>query len=436
MNGPPASLLTYNLMQLIALPATPLFLSYLACRKKYRRQIPGRLGLGIDSGAIRGKRPLFWVHALSIGEINAATPLIEAIISRWPEAGLVCSATTATGIEALEKRFREKADLLLCPPFDFWITVKRCVDAVKPDMFILTETDVWPNWLWYLKKLKSAMLFVNASLSSRAARNIQKTRTAKLLFGSFDIITPQSKDDLARFSAVGIGLKKLRFLGNLKYDRKMPRMSKGEKMSWRNQLGLRPDLPVLVFGSTHPGEEEIIFKVLASLRGTTPFQAVIAPRDPARGKEVAQIGARHSFEPGLKSRGIKPGAGENSVVILDTLGELLKCYAVASIAFVGGSLVPTGGHNLLEPACYGVPVLFGPHVESTRDVAQALRERRGGMEVTSQGQMKRAIETLLEDKGLHGQYASAANQVAGEFSGSLSKHVELMEGMLAQRGLR
>ena len=434
MNRAPASLITYNLLQLIALPAAPLFLLYLASRKKYRSQILQRMGLGISNSNLKGKRPTFWIHALSVGELNAATPLIEAILTKWPDAGLVCSSTTATGTEALQKRFEKKADILLRPPFDFWITVKKSVDAIKPDIFILTETDVWPNWLWYLKKRGTYMIFANASLSSKAARKIQKSHSASLLYGSFDIITPQSKDDLARFSAVGVGLNKLKFLGNLKYDRKMPHMPEDEKKEWRKELGLSKDIPILVFGSTHPGEEEIILQALAELYGHIPFQAIIAPRKPERGREVARIASRHGFDAALRSLGQRPESGAKNVIILDTLGELLKCYGVAHIAFVGGSLVNIGGHNLLEAAHYRIPVLFGPYVESTRDVARALLKHKGGMEISTSRQLKKALAALLSNKVLYDEYGASARRVAEEFSGSLSKHINLIEEGLKLKG--
>ncbi len=434
MERAPASLILYNLLQLAGLPAAPLYLSYLASKKKYRRQIVQRMGIGINNSCLKGKRPIFWVHALSVGELNAATPLVEAILAKWPSAGLVCSSTTATGTKALIKRFGQKADLLVHPPFDFWITVKKGVDAIKPDIFILTETDVWPNWLWYLKKQGTVMIFANASLSSKAARKIQKARVASLLYGSFDVITPQSKDDLARFCAVGVKLEKLSYLGNLKYDRRMPHMSEEDKSEWRKVLGLRENVPILVFGSTHPGEEEVILQALADLKGHIAFQAIIAPRDPERGEEVSEIAARHGFNTILRSQGPLTQHGMNSVVILNTLGELLKCYNVAHIAFVGGSLVDIGGHNLLEAAHYHVPVLFGPFVESTKDVAQALLKEKGGLEICTVRQLKQAVTVLLSNKQLYGEYAASAHRVAREYSGSLSRHIDLLEAVLKQKG--
>ncbi len=424
----------YNILQLVLLPFAPACLLVLLLRKRYRHTLPARLGLGL--GLPRDGSPRIWIHALSVGEVNAASPLVHGIRKTWPEALLVCSATTATGMQAMESTARRTGGTAIPSPIDCYPVARRFARVVRPDCFILVETDLWPNWLWQMRRLGARLLLVNGSISARAARRLKRLPwAARLLYGPFDLIVAQSRDDLDRLSMLGIPGEKLLFVGNLKYDVSVPSKDGKARLELKRAYGLESSGFLWVAGSTHPGEEEVILDAhLRARRGFQGLQLLVAPRDPGRGEEVANM----ARERGLSARRRTQGQVDEriDVLVLDTLGELAGCYAMGDVAFVGGTLVPVGGHNLLEPACHGVPVLFGPHVESCRETALELELRRGGAMVRSGTELAVALEELLRRPEKRERMACSARALVEDNRGAMDRHLDLVAGLLDKRGGR
>ncbi len=424
-------LLIYNLIQALLSPViAPVGLLWLMSRAKYRSVLPYRLGKGLKKTT---GRPCFWVHALSVGEVNAALPLIQGIRDQWPESSIVCSATTATGLNALRTKASDPADMIIPSPFDILPVIRKFIKVIHPECFILVETDLWPNWLRELKSSGTATVLVNGSISSSAAQRLKKLRPiADLLYGSLDLLCMQSHEDMKRLSELGITRHRLKFLGNLKYDVKVPTVNDADKPGLKTSLGLDATAPLWIAGSTHPGEEE---SVLMAFKGLIPeipgLQLLIAPRDPQRGREILSMVS----QAGLKARcRTQPSSPERiDVLILDTLGELLRCYALADAAFVGGSLVNTGGHNLLEPAAYGVPVLFGPFVESCMEMARELRNCGGGIQIQSARELQNALNSILLNKTRAQDMSSAAQKLVLNNQGSVSKHIKVLSELVHDR---
>ncbi len=422
----------YNLLQAVLLPGlAPLGLAYFLSREKYRRILPGRLGAGLKTPS--GKPPCFWIHALSVGEVNAAMPLIQKVRERWPESSLVCSSTTSTGLSALQKRAKGIADMIVSSPLDVHPVVRKFVLTIRPECFILVETDLWPNWLWQLRYSGTRNILVNGSISSKAAKRLRYfTPLAHLLYDPFDLLFLQSRDDLLRLIKLGVPEEKLSFAGNLKYDVSVPEVDAKKRMEMKEALGLDPGSQLWVAGSTHPGEEEPLLEVFRRIRPRFPgLQLLLAPRDPKRGLDVSSLAREKGFKVRRRTQG--PGEGRLDVLVLDTLGELVRCYALADLAFVGGSLVKIGGHNLLEPAAYGVPVLHGPFVESCREMAQGLSELSGGIMVGSSQELYQALHDLLSDPDRRQRMSKAARRLVENNKGAVSRHIELIAEILKDK---
>jgi 3-deoxy-D-manno-octulosonic-acid transferase len=425
------ALASYNILQALVAPvALPAGAIYLLSREKYRVQFAERI-FGWRKCAPQMDRPPVWFHALSFGEVNAAVPLVEATVDRWPDLPVICSAGTASGFAALEKRLSGIVECITFLPYDLYPLCVMAYRAVAPGCFVLIETDVWPNWLWYLRKQGTRLLFVNASISSSAASRLKKMPSvAHMLYGAFDLIAAQSNDDLERFrQCCGDGAR-LEMGGNLKFDVSCPHEKERLNSSSRYMLGFGEDDTVIVAGSTHAGEEDVLCRAFAALSQRLPDLAlrfVVAPRDPARGQAVKALLEKRGLDVLLRSEMTHDFSSHgHDAVVLDTLGELASCYAAATLAFVGGSLVPVGGHNLLEPAVFGVHVLFGPFVESCRDVARAVSECGGGFCVTSCEDFLSVAERLLTDTSFMEKASASVKKLVDDSRGVVKYYLDII----------
>jgi len=428
-------LLGYNLFQVFGLPLFgPPALLYSLARAKYRPYLAWRLGRLPRLGRAEGRHPRIWVHALSVGEVNAALPLIQAFMRRWPQGSVICSSATATGIEALERRLGGKASAVAALPFDVLPVVDLAVTRVAPDLFVFVETDLWPNWIWDLRRRGVPVCLVNGSISSRAAARLRRLGPVKdLLYGGFDVLAMQSEDDRERLLGLGFSPEKVRVLGNLKYDIEVPVLDEGRRGRLLCELGLVPEVPLWVAGSTHPGEEEAVLEAYRHLKAQVPgLQLLLAPRDPGRAGPVEAAARGMGF--GVRRRTAGAQKGRADVAVLDTLGELSSCYGLGSVAFVGGTLVPAGGHNLLEPAAHGVPVLFGPHVESCSEMARALAACGGGVSVKDQADLTRAVGSLLASRERRRRMGASALDFVQANRGAVARCLQAASEVLHQGG--
>ena len=426
------ALIIYNLLQVAALPwLGPPALLYLLSRSKYRGHLAGRLGRLPDLSPLKGRSPRIWVHALSVGEVNAASALVTAISQRWQGAGIICSATTATGLTAFKKKLDRTAHVITTAPFDLLPLVNKVIKAISPDCFILVETDVWPNWIWSMRHSGIPTMLVNGSLSSSSAERLSHLGPVKdILYGGFDLLAMQSPYDRERLLRLGFSTDRVSAPGNLKYDLEVPQIDESEKVLLRGAIGLEPTAPLWVAGSTHPGEEKLILAAHKGLKHVFPgLQLLLAPRDPKRGPELESLAREMGFKAVRRSAVEK--SGDVDIVVLDTLGELLKCYSLCDVAFVGGTLVNIGGHNLLEPAAYGVPVLFGPYVESARTIAEDLLTCGGGRRVSGKEELQGVLNKLLEDSSERRNVGDRAKDLLQKNQGAVSRYLDLVAKALS-----
>jgi 3-deoxy-D-manno-octulosonic-acid transferase len=406
-----------------------------------------------------------WVHALSVGEVVAAIPLINSLQKEFPDRDIVFTVTTVTGMAIAREKLNAKVKAVLTMPVDAWWSVQRIVNFVKPSVFILIETDIWPALLCSLKRKGIRSILVNGRISPRTFRSYAKVPFfTRKMFDPLELCLMQSDLDRGRLLQVGLNKEKVITVGNIKFDRDMAIMSNEERQDWFDILALEPSAPLWVAGSTHPGEEEILLDVLKRLRVSFPrLRLIVAPRDTRRSDEIVTM----TSDMGLKAI-LRTGVSEQSenrksknatrnpqlatrnpafsgttghtppendfvydVLVLNTIGELGRVYGLGSVSFVGGSLVPVGGHNLLEPASCGSVVLFGPHTRNFVSMSEALLKAGGGWRVRDGDELHEAIKTLLEDAEMRARMGGLAKAFVENNRGALKRVVDYVRGSIA-----
>lgn len=434
-------LFIYRMLTTVMTPvAIPAAFTAMAVQKKYRRQMPLRLGRLPDLEKIRGRSPVIWIHALSVGEVNAVMPLIRRIHKKISHAGLICSASTATGMAALDKKISGQGTAVTCMPLDLPPVISRVIKGIRPDCFILAETDIWPGFIRHLHKQGIPSLLINGSISSSAASTLYALRqkgvdAAGFLYGGFHTVAMQSTHDLERLaSCTYANLPRLIHGGNLKFDISVP-VPHGERLNFlMSRFSIQKDDFIFIAGSTHQGEEKLLLDCFAKIKEDIPnIRLIIAPRDTGRAGKIMKTA--HSMEicSCLRSHGYTE---KTELIILDTLGELAEIYSLGNAVFVGGSLVPTGGHNLFEPAAHGIPVLWGPHIESCRDMAELLESGNGGIMIDSAESLGKEILSLAHNDERRREMGSNAAEITKKHGGAVDRYMKLIETVLYNSGTR
>lgn len=420
----------YNILQFaFLLVFFPLLTLFVAGSSKYRDRIPARLGAGLAHRlAVHKPAGLtIWVHALSVGEVTSAVPLIRGLRAKYPTERIVVSVTTRSGKKVADALLSSLADCIIEGPLDLLPVVRRFIKHIHPDLFILVETDFWPNILLCLKNGKIPAILVNGRVSEKSMARYQRLRFFfRPMFQCFSFLSMQTLRDKEKMELLGISPDKLPILGNLKFATRPPDSTDSPSLI----AGLLPKNRILfIAGSTHPGEEEILIAVYAQLRRYThpDLFLVVAPRDPNRAREIADIAAGHNLQTSLRSANVFLAS---DVFILDSIGELVDFYALADLAFVGGSLVKKGGHNPVEPAAMAIPVLFGPHMEDFSEIADSLIKAGGAVEIDDQQQMLKVLAELLNAPNRLSRMGQAAQKCVLEHHDIIAKHLDLIAKFL------
>ncbi|MBD3897064.1 lipid IV(A) 3-deoxy-D-manno-octulosonic acid transferase [Halomonas sp. ML-15] len=418
--------------------AALLLLAPLAWRRVWREQRPGRarrerLGLIAPPPS-----PTLWLHCASLGEVIAARPLIEALLERYPEHHLTVSTMTATGaerIEALIAARREAGQAARLHhrflPLDFPGAARRFVARLAPALAIIFETELWPNLLAACRRRGIPLAVVNGRLSPRAFARYRHIRPLMqdALCG-VDWLAAKSADDLGRFRALGMAAASSQAVGTLKYDISVAPELRAGGEALRTTLG---DRPVWIAGSTHPGEEEQLLEAHARLRRSQHNALLIlVPRHPQRFDAAAALCEAHGMPAARRSQGQLP-APDAAVYLGDTLGELTLLYGAADLAFVGGSLVPVGGHNLLEPAAMGTPVLSGEQLANFADVAAVLDEARALVRVADASTLATTLAALFKDDAERLRLGEAGQRVVAANRGALTRTLEVLDRLLPSK---
>lgn len=379
------------------------------------------------------KEKRIWIHALSVGEVLSTRPLIGALKKRCPGIPIVLSVKTTQGMKVAKQEIAQEVDDLFFMPLDCKRAVERIIRAINPSIFILVETDIWPGIISCLKNRGIRTVLVNGRVSPGTFRGYKKFRFYfKKILNDIDLLLMQSDLDRSRLMEIGVSSNRVRTTGNIKFDQEWHPMDKQEHEKWMSILGLDSLSIVIVAGSTHEGEEEPVLRAYKKLLDRFPgLILVIAPRKPDRVKDIESIGNTLGLEV-MKRTGLEGNKGQKyNVLILDTIGELGRIYGLASVSFVGGSLVPIGGHNLLEPASLGCPVVFGKHTHNFVLMSELLLEHKGGIRIEDPDDLYDALEDLLSDHDKMEKMGKNAKKFVDENSGAVNRIMDSIGGDFA-----
>ncbi len=413
----------YNLILVLAtIVLSPYMLFKLATVPKYRGGISQKLGR-VRKGVLKvlgGTRPL-WVHAVSVGEVMAAHPLIRELKKKYPGRKLILSTVTITGNFTAKKRVPE-ADAVFYFPFDYPWIVRRVIKKINPAIVLVAETELWPNFFRELQRQGIPSALINGRISPRSYGNyLRFRRFFTEVFKNVTLFCMQSDEDAERIRDIGAPPDRVMVTGNLKFDQKI---STAQPPPVAIAAGRR----VITAGSTHRGEEAILLDVFSRLRKKYPdLVLIIAPRHPERFDEVCGLITSAGYECQRRTRHKGP---VRDVVLLDTIGELRAFYSACDIAFVGGSLVKVGGHNLLEPAAMKKPVIFSRYMFNFKEISEALIHAGGGLMVKDKEELYVKLDNLLSDKQLSAAMGEKAFKVIAANSGATARTIDAVHRLI------
>jgi 3-deoxy-D-manno-octulosonic-acid transferase len=386
--------------------------------RTFRERMNGPV-LSAEGGSI-------WVHAVSVGEVLAARPLIERLKERFPGLPLFVSTTTVTG-NAVARKAAARADGLFFAPFDWPRPVRRTLTRLKPRLLVLVETEIWPNLIHEARRRGIRVAVVNGRISPRSFRRYMWVRRLLThVLHEVDLFLMQSDAHSDRVRRIGAPGERVRTVGNLKYDA-LSRAGAPESLA---RLVAPDAAPLWVAGSTAEGEEVGILEAFRALRGRFPeARLLIAPRHPERFETVLTLVQASGWRVARRSTLTAPWTGD--VLVLDTLGELAPVYSLATIVFVGGSLVPLGGHNVLEAAIHGKAVIVGPHMENFQEIADLFTSAGALVQVPSATALAAAVLDLMTDEPRRRRIGEAARGLIDGHRGALDRTIEALSALVA-----
>ncbi len=418
--------LLYNLLLLLsALFLLPYYLLRGLRYGKSRRGIRERLGYySPEQLKLFCARKTIWVHAVSVGEARAAAPLIKQIRTKYPDFQILMSNVTETGHAIASAD--QKIDLCLFFPFDFSWAVRRALSLVHPELIIIVETEIWPNFTRQAYQLEIPLILVNGRISDRSFPRYRLIRfLLRPILDRFTSFCMQSQTDAERITVMGAPSERVENTGNLKFDHDLMDVTTEQVQQKKHQFRLPENVAILVAGSTHEKEEKQLLEAYQqiSTQIDRKLLLILIPRHPERKREVQSLlkeaGFTYRLRSSLQEKDdlLSPG----DVLLVDTLGEVLDLYSVADLVFVGGSLVPIGGHNLLEAALLEKPVLFGPYVHNFKEISAKLIRAGAGVQIENQHELVRQSIVMLNDPARCRAMGQAGSSLIAENAGTTER---------------
>ena len=375
-----------------------------------------------------------WIHAVSVGEVLAARSVLKDLRRVYPAHRLLLSTTTATGQEVAEQ-LKDAVDSVFYAPIDFPPFVRRSLDRIAPDLVVFVDTEIWPNWLRGCRRRGVRTLIVNGRISDRSYRGYRLGRPfMKRVLGDLDHVCAQTETWGHRFVELGLAPDRLSVTGSLKFDA-LDVASTGDDFHVGDRalrfFSFASDRPVLVAASTLRGEEEPVLRAFQRIRANADDAVLIlAPRHPERAEEARRLAVERGFNVVLRTE-LRVGTSRApDVVVVDTIGELPRLFQLATLVFVGGSLVPAGGHNILEPAVFGKAIVFGPHMNNFREVAALFVDRSAALQVPSAAALDDALVALLADPVRRASLGAAASALVDANRGARAKTLAVIADIL------
>ena len=427
--------LLFDLLYVLALL---LLLPWLAWRSattgRYRHGLAAKL-LGHVRIHNPEAKPVIWFHGVSVGEIHLLGVVVAAFRKRHPNWFVAVSSTTDTGLDEARKRF---ADCAVVPfPFDFSWACDNALSAIRPDLVVLAESELWPNFLAVAARRKVPVAVINARMSPRSFSRLKRFAGAArtLLFRHVAAFGVQSAEYAERLELLGVSAEKLTVTGSVKYDGATGERDTPKARELKRLLALNHEALVWVAGSTHAPEESIVLQIFARLRLKFPhLHLILVPRHPDRFAEVVALVAKSGLPFVRRSELEQPASQTPAVVVLDTLGELGAAWAIADVGFTGGSLDGhRGGQSMIEPAGFGVPTLFGPHVWNFRDAARNLLHSGGAITVEDASELEVRLVELLNDPERRKQMGTAARELVRAQQGATERTLDVLDRVLSLR---
>jgi len=422
--------LFYDLLMILALAVImPGYWIRLKIRRGRSLHLKERLGFAPPAPAAAG-RPHVWIHAVSVGEVLSLQSLVAAIRAAHPEWEIGFSVLTDTGYEMARDKIKD-FDRLFFIPFDLGFCVSRVFARVRPSLLVLAESEYWPRLLREAARRQCPVLVVNGRMSDRTFSRMARLRPFALrLLGRVTRFLVQTPLDRDRLEKIGCDPGKIAVAGNLKCETRLPDLSEEELTAFKRELGLRSGNTVVVAGSIHPGEEAILLEAFRIARGRHPgIRLILAPRHPEKFVGFAETHSEKNLVIRKKTE-IDP-SGDWDILLLDTIGELARTYAVGDVAFVGGSLIPWGGQNFLEPAFYGKPVIFGPHMKNFASLTETF-EKGGGAKTVRTAEEIAAYFACTEPEAM-ADMGRKAKDILVSLQGATGRSLRAIEALMEGR---
>jgi len=371
-----------------------------------------------------------WVHAVSVGEVNAAEPLIKALQRDYPNAHVVVTTVTPTGTARVHQLFGDSVFQVYLP-YDLPYAVSRFLKKIRPRLALIVETEIWPNLYFACRRRGIPLMIVNARLSERSLRGYKPLRgLLRSALRCVTLIAAQSRTDAARYRLLGADPQQVLVTGNMKFDMPIPEGALAAGAAMREHWGARR--PVWMAASTHEGEEQAVLEAhLQVLKRLPDALLLLAPRHPERFRLVENSVRSLGFAVGTRSVEQAPSCS-HQVFVIDAMGQLMPFFAGSDVAFVGGSLVPIGGHNVLEPAALSVPVLVGPHTFNFDEITRILIEQGGAMLVPDMARLGPDVLRLLLDAATRERMGQDAKRVFERERGAVQRVMQLIDGTLQE----
>ncbi|MFA5701830.1 MAG: 3-deoxy-D-manno-octulosonic acid transferase [Desulfuromonas sp.] len=400
-------------------------------RGKGRQGLRERLGfLSPRVLAILKGRQVIWIHAVSVGETRAAVPLIKKLRLTYPDAVLLLSNVTETGREIAESI--PEIDVCIYFPIDFSAAARHVVRKVNPALVLIVETEIWPQFVRMCHERAIPVVLVNGRISDRSFPRYRLVdRLLKPVLAQITFFCMQSELDACRIALLGANAENICVSGNIKFDQSGTPAEDLDSKHLRAQFGIASEAKVWVAGSTHQGEDEIIVRVYQRLLQSFPdLILILVPRHPHRSRQVGELLSKAGVTWYLRSDNTFPPLPGGSVLLVDTLGEMLSFYTVADVVFVGGSLVPVGGHNILEASMVEKPVMFGPWMQNFKDIAKYISTAQGFGEVHDEGELHQLLTELLHDQDMGRSAGARGAAVLQQHAGATRKTIAVVRQVL------
>jgi 3-deoxy-D-manno-octulosonic-acid transferase len=425
---------TYKLLTKGLIPTLfPAFWIYSHITGRYKKHFKERLGF-LPVKLLRARRgaPRIWIHAASLGEVRVAASIVEALAATVPNAFIVLSTMTEQGREMAEETFGEKIPVFYAP-IDIPCSVRRALSAVRPDVMVFLETEIWPAWVFEAHRRGIKTALINGRISLRSIGRYLKLRPFFCdVLKNIDVFSMIMEPDAERIKAMGADPKKIEVNGNAKYEILASITDPALERELRQSLNIGPSHRVFVAGSTRTGEEELVLDAYQAILKEFPDTLlIVAPRHIERAFQIGTLVQRRGLRFQLRTDLAKEETKRTApVVILNTFGELFKVYSVASIVFCGASLVPLGGQNPLEPAVWGKPVFYGPYMENFLDAKALLEDVGGGVPVSNPGMLAQKAIWFLNHREALKCMGEKGRQAALNSRGSAKRHAQVVARLL------